>query len=132
MRETTSLPIIVAMNEGHQPRRRWFRFSLRTLFVVVTVFAVWLGWNARQVRQRERMLQSYGVLFYGNAPSVNSQKKLPFLWSVLGAKYIGTIQLPPDEFTNDDLRRFQVAFPEADVRRLPLFDQRQPLVVPSK
>jgi len=25
------------------PRRRWLRFSLRTLFAVVTVFCVWLG-----------------------------------------------------------------------------------------
>jgi hypothetical protein len=25
------------------PKRRWFRFSLRTLFVVVTVTAVWVG-----------------------------------------------------------------------------------------
>jgi hypothetical protein len=25
------------------PRRRWFRFSLRTLFVVVTLLGIWLG-----------------------------------------------------------------------------------------
>jgi len=25
------------------PRRRWFRYSLRTLFVMVTVLGVWLG-----------------------------------------------------------------------------------------
>jgi hypothetical protein len=25
------------------PKRRWFAYSLRTLFVVVTAFGVWLG-----------------------------------------------------------------------------------------
>ena len=40
-------------------RRRWFRlaFSLRTLFVVVTGFAVWLGWNAQIVRERKAVLR---------------------------------------------------------------------------
>ena len=28
-----------------QPRRPSFRYSLRTMFVVVTVFALWLGWE---------------------------------------------------------------------------------------
>ncbi len=32
--------------------RRWFAFSLRTLFIVVTMFAVWLGWELNFVRQR--------------------------------------------------------------------------------
>ena len=37
-------------------RRRWFRFSLRTLLIVVTVLSVplgWIGWRLGQVR-RER------------------------------------------------------------------------------
>jgi hypothetical protein len=34
------------------PRRRWFRFSLRTLFVVVTAFGIWLGWQLHVVRER--------------------------------------------------------------------------------
>ena len=37
-----------------RPRRRWFRFafSLRTLFVVVTIVGVWLGWELKIIRQR--------------------------------------------------------------------------------
>ncbi len=38
----------------HAAKRRWFRFSLRTLFVVVTVFGVWLGWEIKYVRDRRR------------------------------------------------------------------------------
>jgi hypothetical protein len=35
---------------------RWFRFSLRTLFVLFTVLAVWLGWNAQHVHERKAIL----------------------------------------------------------------------------
>ena len=49
------------MTAGHtseQPtRRRWFRFSLRTLFVAVTVLCVWLGWNANTVQKRKTLLR---------------------------------------------------------------------------
>jgi TRAP-type C4-dicarboxylate transport system permease small subunit len=31
------------------PKRRW-SFSLRTLFVVITVLACWLGWGAWAIR----------------------------------------------------------------------------------
>jgi hypothetical protein len=36
----------------HAPKRRWFRFSLRTMFVVVTAASCWLGWNANIVHRR--------------------------------------------------------------------------------
>ena len=32
------------MNPPAPPRRRWFRFSLRTLFVLVTILGGGLGW----------------------------------------------------------------------------------------
>ena len=41
------------------PRRHWFRFSLRTLFVVVTVFGIglaWLGWELQLVRRRTALM----------------------------------------------------------------------------
>ena len=33
--------------------RRWFSFSLRTLFVVVTLGCCWLGWQLNIVRERK-------------------------------------------------------------------------------
>jgi len=41
-----------------RPKRRWLRFSLRTMLVMFTVVAVWLGWNARLVHQRQKLLHS--------------------------------------------------------------------------
>ena len=38
------------------PKRRWFRWSLRTMFVVVTLFAVWLGYSLNWIRERDKIL----------------------------------------------------------------------------
>ena len=38
-------------------RRRWFAYSLRTLFIVLTLFGVWLGWQVRIVQHRIAMLK---------------------------------------------------------------------------
>jgi Leucine Rich repeat len=37
-----------------QPKRRWFRYSLRTFLIVVTVCGVWLGWKLRAAREQQR------------------------------------------------------------------------------
>jgi hypothetical protein len=45
--------------DANQPKpRRWFRFSLRTMFVLVTVGCVWLGWEVNQVRVRAELRNS--------------------------------------------------------------------------
>ncbi len=44
------------------PNRRWFRYSLRTLFVVVTVFGCWLGYELNWIRQRHELLAKHEAL----------------------------------------------------------------------
>jgi hypothetical protein len=44
------------MDAPKPTKRRWFRFSLRTLFVLVTVLCVWLGWQVHLVKQRRAFL----------------------------------------------------------------------------
>jgi hypothetical protein len=46
--------------EDNQPNsRRWFRFSLRTMFVLVTVFCVWLGYSGKWVKQRREFIKAH-------------------------------------------------------------------------
>ena len=44
--------------------RRWFRFSLRTMFVVVTVFCVWLGYQLNWIRQRREFLTTVSQRYF--------------------------------------------------------------------
>jgi hypothetical protein len=45
----------MAENTKHA-RRRWFQFGLGTMFVLVTAFAAWLGWELKFIRDREAFL----------------------------------------------------------------------------
>jgi hypothetical protein len=38
------------------PKRRWFRFSLRTLFLGVTLFGCWFGYELYWIRQRHAFI----------------------------------------------------------------------------
>ena len=77
------------------PKRRWFRFSLRTLFVVVTVFAIWLGYHVNWIQERRvgrQWLEEHSPINMwpvGNMPSFpNSETKppLPFGLRILGER----------------------------------------------
>ncbi len=65
------------MNATHD--RRWLRFSLRTLFVVVTVLASWLGYELNWVRQRHQLLNRPDVLHWDQTTvvGVNLLVQLP-------------------------------------------------------
>ncbi len=126
------------------PKRRWFKLTLRTLFVVVTVFGVWLGWNVHQVHERDRLLESRDFLRalesptgYVDTPAMRAfvakmtrqgykayepRKKppaIPLVWSILGAEPLEMdIRLPDDKFTDADLLRIRSVYPECEVMRI--------------
>lgn len=111
----------------HQPpKRRWFRFSLRTLFVVVALFGCWLGWNLYRVNERDRCLHeiaqrgarilspAFFSRHYGSVRTT-TQAGVPVVWKLMGADPLGAIVLPDNQFDDLDRRRIQSLFPEAAV-----------------
>jgi len=56
------------MTDKPKSKRRWLQFSLRTLFVVVTVFCVWMGITAKRARDQRQTVEAIremgGLVFY--------------------------------------------------------------------
>ena len=108
------------MSEGPKSRRRWFQFSLRTLFVAITLAGLvlsWIMWNVRQVQMRERATR-YIVTHFGNVIEGTSDrpwKSLPFMWQLLGAKPVELVRLGHSYFSDEDRDQIARLFPDADV-----------------
>ncbi len=112
------------------PRRRWFCFSLRTLFVAVTLLAVigWLGWNLKQVRERSAVrpeLHGSEIRDRSDAFVITISDKelptgeLPWLWRQFGARHEQSLYLKQDEMSDAQFARIRRLFPEAKIWVLP-------------
>jgi hypothetical protein len=116
---------------NYQPRRRWFRFSLRTMFVIVTLFACWIGWQTTIVRERKAVLKemrgnpSFHVttvaerLDWAVAPNT-PLPKVSIVRSWLGDEPVFSLSiLGHAEGSESVLTRFKNAFPESEVVERP-------------
>ncbi len=90
------------------PRRRWFAFSLRTLFVLFSLAAIplgWLGYRLNWMQERHKVLQipppSWSEIFMGDE---------------CFAQFI-EVSIGDGAAEIDRMRRL---FPEAEVRVIPL------------
>jgi hypothetical protein len=102
--------------------RRRFRFGLRTLFVMVTLLACWLGWELKFVQERRAMLGS--LLASGNGYTTCSQlvassdehgfaynpATIPFWRRWLGDEAVESIIVPDAQ---EPLSKALTLFPEA-------------------
>jgi len=102
------------------PKRRMFRFafSLRTLFVVVTIFGVWLGYQLNWVNQRRAFLEEIAdseFLCLRPVGSFGDQRAgLPWSLKLLGEKpeYMIWLWVEPGESKAELTTRAQRLFPE--------------------
>jgi hypothetical protein len=102
---------------------RWFRFafSLRTLFVVLTILAVWFAWTLNRLQEREAYLRYISAQFGSGATMADAGnelkpwKELPVTWRWLGTKPVTHITLSKSVFVEDDRQAIQRVFPEATV-----------------
>jgi len=113
------------------PKVRWFRFGLRTMFVLVTAACVALGWDASKVFQRRALLRriafredatlvgwSDPVLADRRAVMASSARRRSFPMTgpsisparrILGDRSIAFAVV----FSDDDFESFRGRFPEA-------------------
>lgn len=123
------------------PRRRWFRYSLRTMFVVVTVLAMilsWVAYSLNWIRQRHALLSERKTPYTKHADfnPYDRTMWLPgftctapgFLWifGETGFESLGLgITVDHDQYEDyekcvrmaePDLTRARLLFPEAEVR----------------
>lgn len=88
-------------------KRRW-SYSLRTLFVVVTLVAIWLGWSVNWIRQRHEYLEQ--------AYSHGSGVPAPMVLRLLGESGSPVI-VPQGDATDAEMDYAAKLFPEAEIYR---------------
>ena len=123
--------------ENKPPRRRWMRFSLRSLLVFVTLLAIYLGWAMNWIRQRREFLtkppkylgtvetEEDGLIF-GAEPM-----QAPLCLRILGESGVSHILLQPYrnkygvkvEVPPGEVERLIDLFPETNIQVFVLFDQ---------
>src|SRR5689334_7091129 len=97
-----------------KPKRRWYQFSLRTFFVLVTLvcvgFGYWIHWSREWIRQRHEMFQN------GLVRDISRPGSRPFapggLW-LFGEEGISALVILRYDGSDDKLeRRVIELFPE--------------------
>ncbi len=110
------------MTSPAPPRRRWFRFSLRTGFVLLTLFCVWLGVQVKWIRDRKEAAN--GLFATHNAPgSVLFGEYAAPPWSIRvlespGYSCVTVVVNDEQHPTAADERikqKMEALFPEADI-----------------
>src|SRR5436190_2779502 len=95
-----------------KPKRRWFRFSVRTLFGWVTISGIvfWVVCQLMWIRQRHLFLEQSDVFYFVDVPGGVSPTPGP--WSLLpfGETSPSGLRVPPAK-----LDRARALFPEAQI-----------------
>jgi hypothetical protein len=105
------------------PSRLWFSYSLQTLFVLVTVFAVWLGWEQHIVRARRLLktaTESGGGRVFSYDPEYPLNAKVPTIpiWRTWCEDVVIDEIALTEGTDSDEQQRIQSWFPEARVCRM--------------
>src|SRR5256885_1568657 len=102
------------------PPRRWFRWSLRTMFVVVTAFGCWLGWQVNWIRQRHEALKrnEESRAIFPTVGGLQPTGTFPWTLRLLGEeprKFIA-LKIEREDDLKPALSRIQSLFPESWVQ----------------
>ena len=104
------------------PERRWFRWSLRTLFVLVLLLAIPLGWLAAQfkwIKDRHEALHSLEqsrrafILDWDSSFVHDPDDVLPWSLRLFGENSVRQIFILHGQ--ESELKSLRLLFPEAEV-----------------
>jgi hypothetical protein len=73
------------------PRRRWYQFGIGTMLLLVTILAVWLGWELNYIRKRAAFLVENERLSNVDVPDEPSKDGTGSYVTITG-----TLVEPPD------------------------------------
>ncbi len=89
------------------------RFSLRTLFVLVTALGAWLGYHLNWIRERREYLSINSIT--DDTVDTNDRSELPLGLRILGEQSHAVVFVMDEA----DVERIQRLFPEARAQPLP-------------
>jgi hypothetical protein len=111
------------------PKRRWFQWSLRTLFVVVTLVACCLGYQLNWIRERHSLIDvpqqtgvdpEYDIALMPMSLRASLQvetKDAPWPLRWLGERGVYTLYMR-DDMPESEVARIRALFPEAEIDRV--------------
>ncbi len=136
------------MKDKPKPKRRFFRYSLRTLMIVVTVFCILLGTVVKRARDQrlavEAILEMGGWVFYeyqvndhtnrtimknGRQYTLERLGKLPppgpaWLRWIIGDEYFTTVNLVGMRGSQFNDASLEAVKPLTDLKRLALYNTK--------
>jgi hypothetical protein len=108
-----------------KPKRRWLRFSLRMLFVLVTIASIAAGWVAYQLN-RIRQRHEFSAMAYADNCKFDPTwpKDFPFISNEVAMPTISIVQqllgdqayrliILPEKYQQDRIDEANALFPEA-------------------
>lgn len=107
------------MQENLKPRHRWYRFSLRTLFVLFTILSLplgWIGYQLNWIRERESFRRAHFAAEYNEEPEIlvdlpTPNPPEPLQW--FGER--GTTAWRVKALSKTEIQEAQRLFPEAQL-----------------
>ncbi len=101
------------------PNRRWLRFSLRTMFALVTALTCWLGYHVHWHSQRQDFVSRSDVFGFGSPAASYPRQKAPWSLRLFGAKGYCEVSVLAGDNVVASLEEARRLFPEANVSDVP-------------
>ena len=95
-----------------QPRRRWFQFSLASLFFLTTLVAIWLAWELAFIRERQVWIKQNTSLLEPGQSTPPVVAHIPWWRMLLGDEAVPTIE-NSDDWPEEERVYATKLFPEA-------------------